>query len=276
MNAIFRVRTLTATVAALLLAAAPKPQAVADEAATQRSVEFGRDVRALLSDNCFLCHGPAEETREADLRLDSREAAVESGAIDLSALGDSELLERIFSDDPDLVMPPPASGKVLNAQQRETIKAWVEQGAEYTEHWAFVAPVRPDVPELSIIGAADWQHNAIDAFVLARNLQKTPYADSVTQLQSPVTDKNTIARRLYLDLIGLPPSPAQLRDFLDDDRPDATRRLVDHLLDSKHFGERWARWWLDAARYADSDGYEKDKPRSVWFYRDWVVAAMIS
>ncbi|GAB5402294.1 MAG: PSD1 and planctomycete cytochrome C domain-containing protein [Aureliella sp.] len=279
MNATFQLAktcfpVVSAAVTALLAAALSPSHACAQEPSSDASVDFGRDVRALLSDNCFLCHGPAEETREADLRLDSRESAIESGAIDASALGESEILSRIFSDDPDLVMPPTDSGKALNAEQRQTIKRWVEQGAEYTEHWAFVTPVRPSVPQLSLNGANKWQQTPIDAFVLARNLKKTPHADSTSQLQSPRADKNAIARRLYLDLTGLPPSPDQLQQFLDDDRADATERLVDHLLESKHFGERWARWWLDAARYADSDGYEKDKPRSVWFYRDWVVGAM--
>lgn len=237
-------------------------------------VDFGRDIRPILSDTCYLCHGPADETRQADLRLDSREAAVDGGAVEEGDLSASEIIIRIFSDDPDLQMPPPDSGKELSDEQQQAIKAWVEQGALYTRHWAFEPPKRPEVPQTPIAGANAWVQNPIDSFVLAHNYTLRPSADSVGQLQSPRASRSAIARRLSLDLTGLPPSPKQLAEFLADDSSDATERLVNKLLASEQFGPRWARWWLDSARYADSDGYEKDKPRQVWFYRDWVVNAM--
>lgn len=225
--------------------------------------DFGRAIRPILSDNCFLCHGPAEETREADLRLDLHDSAFDSGAIDLENPLSSELLNRINSTDPDQVMPPPDSGKKLSSQEREFIKEWVVAGANYSTHWAFVPPVRPEVPEVG----DGWAKNAIDAFVMKRNRE-------LGYQQATTADRRSLARRLYLDLTGLPPSIEELHKFLDDQSSDAIENLIEKLLRSNHFGQRWGRWWLDAARYSDSDGYEKDKPRSVWFYRDWVINAM--
>lgn len=173
-------------------------------------------------------------------------------------------MERVTTTDPDLVMPPPATGKRVTAEEVETLRRWIEQGAPYEEHWAFVPPSRPDVP---IPSQPQHAQNPLDAFVLAR-------LDSVGLAPSGPAERVALVRRLFLDLTGLPPSPEQVESLLADPSPDAYPRLVDRLLASPEFGERWGRWWLDAARYADSDGYEKDKPRSVWFYRDWTIAAM--
>ncbi len=227
-------------------------------------IDFGRDVRQILSDNCFLCHGPDEATRQADLRLDVRAEAIEYGAIAPGQLNDSQLWARITSDDPDLVMPPPNSGKQLTGQEQQTLRRWIEQGAKYSQHWAFAPPVRPKLPEVS---DPTWVRNPIDRFVLKKleqhGLEPSPQADPIT-----------LVRRLYLDLVGLPPSPAEIDRHLPDQKSSAYAQLTEELLASEHFGERWARLWLDAARYSDSDGYEKDKQRSVWFYRDWVINAM--
>ncbi len=230
-------------------------------------VDFGRQIRPLLSDKCFLCHGPADETRATDLRLDSQQAAVEGGAIDLDNWSESELLARLLSTDEDYQMPPPESGKSLTATEIETVKQWLSDGAPYAEHWAFVPPTRPSLPREIELKNGSWAKNPIDLFVLEHNEQQG-------RRQTKQATRSELARRLHLDLTGLPPTIEQLDAFLNDSSPDAYQELVDRLLDSPHFGERWARWWLDAARYADSDGYEKDKPRSVWFYRDWVINAM--
>ena len=241
-------------------------------------VDFGSDIRPILSANCFHCHGPDEEHREADLRLDTREAATseDHSAIVPGDLEASEAWQRIISDDPDERMPPADSGKELTASQRESIRRWIEQGAKWSEHWAFVTPVRPEVPGHPSNATSDnadnttlaaWGKNPIDAFVLRRLAEE--------RLQpSDEADRTTWLRRVTLDLVGLPPSPEEVDDFLADQSDDAYNKIIERLLRSEHYGERWGRVWLDAARYADSDGYEKDKPREVWFYRDWVIGAL--
>ncbi|MCA9126071.1 MAG: PSD1 domain-containing protein [Planctomycetales bacterium] len=228
------------------------------------TVDFGRDIRPVLSDKCWLCHGPADTTRQADLRLDVRQEAIDFGAFIPGNAPDSELVARIMSEDPQWMMPPPESGKRLTEAEKGKLNDWIAQGAEYAEHWAFRSPERPPVPG---DGLDSWCRNPIDYFILRQNQLRG--VD-----QAPAADRRTLIRRIYLDLIGLPPTPEQIAEQLSSKAPDALDRLVDDLLKSPHFGERWARWWLDAARYADSDGYEKDKPRSVWFYRDWVINAM--
>ena len=234
--------------------------------ASASDIDFSRDIRPILSDNCFRCHGPDAENREADLRLDVRNDAIDASAIVPGEPDASEILKRIVSKDKDTVMPPPSTEKTISADELMLLQTWVAEGAEYSEHWAFVPPKRPEVPRVKNGGLPG---NPIDDFVAAkleaRDLEHGQSADRVT-----------LIRRVYLDLLGLPPSPQQVDAFVADERDDAFRRLVEQLLDSPHFGERWARWWLDAARYADSDGYEKDKQRSVWFYRDWVIGAMNS
>ncbi|WP_228714763.1 PSD1 and planctomycete cytochrome C domain-containing protein [Posidoniimonas corsicana] len=236
-------------------------------AASAGDVDFNRDVRPILSDACFHCHGRDAEHRKADLRLDAWEDPDSSAASDVISPGDpaaSELIERIVTDDPGLRMPPPDSGKTITPSQVETLKRWVASGAEYKRHWAFDPPQRPGPP---VVKDRSWVRNPIDAFVLARIEEEglTPSAPA---------DGPTLLRRLCLDLTGLPPTLRQLgwADNLPGD--DASHAVVNELMRSPHYGEHWARWWLDAAGYADSNGYEKDRNREVWMYRDWVVAAM--
>jgi hypothetical protein len=232
--------------------------------ASASEIDFSRDIRPILSDNCFRCHGPDAENREADLRLDVRNVAVAVGAIIPGEPDASEMIQRILSKDVDTVMPPPSTEQTISADELTLLQKWVAEGAEYSEHWAFVPPKRPEVPEVKNGGPFG---NSIDNFVAAK--LETLHVEPVQP-----ADRVTLIRRVYLDLLGLPPSPEQVDAFVEDERDDAFRRQVEHLLESPHFGERWGRWWLDAARYADSDGYEKDKQRSVWFYRDWVIGAM--
>ena len=227
-------------------------------------VDFARDIRPILSNKCFKCHGPA--VQKGKLRLDDHAAAVKKGAITPGKPGGSELLARVMEpSDEDGRMPPSDAGERLTPDQIAKLRAWIEQGAEYTPHWAFSAPKRPIVPELP--GTRPGSKNPIDAFILAR-LQKEGLA------LSPAADKATLLRRVTLDLTGLLPSPKELDDFLKDNSPDAYEKVVDRLLASPHYGERQARHWLDLARYADSNGFTVDGPRSIWPYRDWVINAL--
>lgn len=241
----------------------------AEEKQPTEEVSFRRDILPLLSSRCFLCHGPDEGTREAELRLDQRDDAVRDRdgvfIIKPGTPEESELLARIGSKDADLVMPPPDSGKKpLSPEEIELVRRWIAQGAEWSTHWAFVPPTRPTAPSVE---PAELVSNPIDAFVLRKLGQEK-------LKPSPAADRVTLLRRLSLDLIGLPPTVEELDAFLADTKPGAYDRQVQRLLDSPHYGERWGRIWLDAARYADSDGFEKDKPREVWFYRDWVINAL--
>jgi mono/diheme cytochrome c family protein len=249
-----------------LVAAAPLSLAPLAGAFAQAPVDFGREIRPILADNCFTCHGPDEAKRQGDLRLDIKEEALADrggyAAFVARQPDKSESLHRISSADPEERMPPPDSGKKLTPAQIGLLRRWVAEGAVYGQHWAFVAPRRPAVPR-----HAGWARGAIDAFVLDR-LKREGLSPS------PEADRITLLRRLSLDLLGLPPSAEEVEAFLADARPDAYERLVERLLAAPQYGERWGRHWLDAARYADSDGYEKDKPRFVWMYRDWVVDAL--
>ncbi len=243
--------------------------ASAENPSVQVIPDFNRDVRPVLSNRCFSCHGPDEAQREAGLRLDLREVAVaelDSGsrAIVPGHSSESELIARITSTDPDLVMPPPHVKSRLTEVEKRLLADWIEAGADYAPHWAFVAPQRPEPPAVE---HESWVQNPIDRFVLARLEAEglTPAAEA---------DRATLCRRVSLDLIGLPPSPEELEAFLTDTSSDAYERLVDRLLASPRYGERWARRWLDLARYADTNGYEKDRPREIWPYRDWVIRAL--
>ncbi|MGE3316912.1 MAG: DUF1549 domain-containing protein, partial [Planctomycetaceae bacterium] len=231
-------------------------------------VDFTRDIRPILSSTCFDCHGPDEKKREAGLRLDIKEgafAAKDGHAAFVPGKPDqSEALRRILSQDPDEVMPPPASKKKLSDAQIALLKQWIEQGAKWSSHWSYSPPVRPQVPTVSDPSGV---RNTIDLFVRAR-LEKEKLAPS------PEADRVTLLRRLSLDLIGLPPTPEEVDAFMNDSGTDAYEKQVERLLASPHYGEKWGRQWLDAARYADSDGYEKDKSRQVWFFRDWVTNAL--
>lgn len=235
-----------------------------------KPVDFSREVRPILSQYCFACHGPDEASREAGLRLDRADAAwgeLESGATAIvpGRPEASELIARIDSDDPDLRMPPASTGHALNEAQANLLRRWIEEGGEFDEHWSFRPITKPQTPPVK---NAAWVRNPIDRFVLAR-LERERLAPS------PEADRATLLRRLSLDLWGLPPEPAQVAEFLEDSSPDAYERLVDRLLASPHFGERWGRHWLDLAHYADSEGYLGDAMRPhAWLYRDWVIDAI--
>jgi hypothetical protein len=233
-----------------------------------KPIDFNRDIRPILSNNCFKCHGPDENLREAGLRLDqasSATAELDSGstAIAPGKPDDSELIARITSDDEDQLMPPPSSNKRLTAEQKQLLRDWIASGAKYEEHWAFVKPRRSAAPALPDVRI----HNPIDAFIGER-LAKEGLA------MSPEADRYALVRRVYLDLIGIPPTPQEADTFVNDTAPNAYEKVVDRLLASSHYGERWARRWLDLARYSDTNGYEKDRPRSMWPYRDWVIEAL--
>ncbi len=230
---------------------------------------FNRDVRPILSGHCFKCHGPDADAREADLRLDQRESATKELGSGKTTIvpgkpDASELIRRILSNDPDEQMPPAAANKPLSEHQKKILADWIAAGAPYEKHWAFEPPRQSPLPHVT---QQDWPRNAIDYFILAR-------LEAHGLAPNPPADKHTLVRRVYLDLIGLPPTPEEVDAFVSDDAPDAYDRLVDRLLASPYYGERWARRWLDLARYADTNGYEKDRMRSIWPYRDWVINAI--
>ncbi|MBM3999679.1 MAG: DUF1553 domain-containing protein [Planctomycetes bacterium] len=227
------------------------------------SIEYNRDVRPILAETCFPCHGPDSASREADLRLDQRDPAIESGAIVPRSPEESGLIERIFATDADEVMPPPDSRKALTPEQKDLLKRWIEQGAEYQLHWSLIPPSRPDPPP---VRNAAWVRNPIDAFVLAR-------MEAAGLPPAPEADRRTIARRLSLDLTGLPPDPSLVEAFVSDAAPGAYETFVDRLLALPAWGEHRARYWLDYARYADSHGIHFDNYREIWPYRDWVIQA---
>ncbi len=307
-------RLLVASLGVLLLVASDNCSLLADEA----RVEFNRDIRPILSDNCFACHGPDEKTRQAGLRLDIAEHAktkLASGSIALvpGKLGESELARRIGTVDPNQQMPPSDSGKKLTARQIELLKRWIEQGAEFQPHWSFVTPKRPAIPQVAQVGwdkAASaagppakvlsptdggpalakpslshptrsgipsaerrdygtWPLNPIDNFVLDR-LQREGLAPS------QAADKERLVRRVTLDLTGVPPTLGEVDEFLADASADAYEKLVDRLLASPRYGERMTLDWLDAARYADTHGFNNDTTRTMWRWRDWTINAFNS
>jgi len=242
---------------------------VAPAGARGAEVDFNRDIRPILAGTCFKCHGPDEGTRKSDLRLDVREAAMQpakSGerAIVPGDVGVSELLRRVQATDEDEVMPPPKSGKQLSLQQIALVRKWIEEGAPYQKHWAYEKPVTPTRPAVQ---HTSWPRTELDYFILER-LEREGLSPAE---EAPRT---TLIRRLALDLTGLPPTPEEVEAFVNDSDPNAYERLVNRLLDSPHYGERWARPWLDMARYADTNGYEADYRRSIWPYRDWVINAL--
>jgi hypothetical protein len=230
-------------------------------------IGFNDQIRPILSEYCFACHGPDSASRKAELRLDSRKIAIGTGAVEPGKPDESELIARIVSDDPDEVMPPPSTGKVLNADEKRLLRKWIEAGAEWEAHWAFIRPMRPAVPEIQAEGK--FATNEIDAFVLKK-------LGEVGLKPNERADRYTLARRAALDLSGLPPTPEMLDTFIRDSQPAAFERYVDTLLNSKHAGEHRARFWLDAARYGDTHGMHVDNYREMWPYRDWVVNAFNS
>lgn len=228
----------------------------------QSKVSFNRDVLPILSDRCFLCHGPDEATREADLRFDL-EDAVSEDVIVPGHPEKSEFFHRITSEDPDVRMPPAESKLTLTKGEIDILNGWIKEGAKWQQHWSFIPPQKSALPK---VNNAKWCRNEIDRFILARQ-EETGLA-----LASESTKERSL-RRLSFDLTGLPPTLAEIDDFLNDNQPDAVERVVDRLLKSSAYGERMATDWLDAARYSDTYGYQVDRDRFVWPWRDWVVRA---
>ncbi len=222
---------------------------------------YNRDIRPILAENCFACHGPDAGARKSGLRLDQRDAAVKKGAIVPGNLDKSELIHRIYWDEPAKVMPPPRTMKTLTDKQKDLLKRWVAAGAEYQPHWANIPPVRSEPPAVK---DDKWVRNPIDRFLLAR-------LEREGLVPSPEADRETLIRRASLDLTGLPPTPAEVDAFVADKSQDAYEKLVDRLLAEDAFGEHWARTWLDLARYGDSAGYANDPPRTIWLFRDYVI-----
>jgi hypothetical protein len=245
----------------------PDVAAVTNETASSK-IDFNREIRPILTENCFKCHGPDDGVRKANLRYDVREAALKpakSGRIAIVAGSPekSELMARVTTADLNKHMPPPESGKKLSAAQIDKLRRWIAEGAPYAKHWAYVKPVRLPLPEVK---QRSWPKNPVDFFILARLEQEG--------LQpSPEADTYALIRRVTLDLTGLPPTIAEVDQFANDDAPNAYEKLVDQLLKGDAFGEHWARMWLDLARYADSAGYADDPARTIWAYRDYVIKA---
>jgi hypothetical protein len=226
-------------------------------------LDFNRDIRPILSENCFYCHGQDSNKREAGLRLDVRQDALDSGAIVPGDLHASSLIERIMSDDPETVMPPPRSNRRLTPEQKQLLTKWIESGAAYANHWAFDPPQAKQPPSFG----HGWNTVPLDAFIASGHA-------SQGLVPSPPTSRSSLIKRLYIDLLGLPPEPEEVQRFIDDSDPLAYERLVDRLLADPAYGQRMALPWLDAARYADSNGFQQDGDTWQWMWRDWVVRAM--
>lgn len=233
--------------------------------ADSKPVRFDRDIRPILSDKCFHCHGPDDKQREADLRLDLKQQALGDRegvfAFKPGDLKHSDAWQRIISDDPDTRMPPAESNKKLTPQQIDLIKRWIEQGADWVDHWSFIPPVQRQLP--AVLNPR-WTRNAIDHFILNR-------LESEGLTPSTEAERYTLIRRLSFDLTGLPPTPAEVDRFVKDTSPRAYEKLVDRLLQSKHYGERMALMWLDIARYGDTSVFHADGPRDMWAWRDQIV-----
>jgi len=227
-----------------------------------QTVDFQREIRPILSDNCFQCHGPDSETRMANLRLDVKESVLER-AIVAGKPAESKLYQRITAEQRARRMPPESSHKSLTPAQIAKLKLWIEQGAPWKEHWAFKAPVQAMQPAVK---NPAWAANPIDRFILAK-------LDAVGLTPAPMADRRTLIRRVALDLTGLPPMPAEIDVYIKDASPNAYEHMVDRYLASPHYGEQRARFWLDAARYADTHGIHIDNYREIWPYRDWVIQA---
>jgi len=238
--------------------------------APAKPVDFDRDIRPILADNCFACHGPDEKQRMANLRLDQKEELfADRGGYRIVTPGkpaESKIYQKVSSSDPSVRMPPFYSERKLTPAQIELIKRWIDEGAKYEQHWSFVAPQRPLVPAARPVNGVKWPRNPIDNFVLAR-LEREGLKPS------PEADKATLLRRVTFDLTGLPPTPSELDSFLADKSPDAYEKRVDQLLKSPHYGEKMAMAWLDLARYSDTHGYHIDSLRQMWRWRDWVIDA---
>ncbi|MFW5762513.1 MAG: DUF1549 domain-containing protein, partial [Cyclobacteriaceae bacterium] len=233
-------------------------------------IDFNLHVKPILSDRCFACHGPDANKREADLRLDTEEGAFAAlgenknrFAIKAGNLQKSEMFHRIISEDQDILMPPPGSNLSLTDEERAILIRWIDQGAEWKSHWSFIKPEKPKLPKVK---NKEWPKNDIDYFVLKK-------LESKKFNPAQEADKVTLLRRLYFDLTGLPPSPEQVDEYVNDNSPGAYEKLVDKLLSSPEHAERMAMEWMDVARYADSHGYHADGYREMWPWRDWVISA---
>ena len=261
-----KARPLTISAAAIFAAALYLALAARGDSRSSgvKTVDFDRDIRPILSDTCFACHGPDEKQRMAKLRFDTKEGAFAKP--DVIVPGDSaksRLVQRITAADESFRMPPPFSGRTLTDKQITLLRRWIDEGAKWETHWAYLQPRRPELPQVSNTA---WPRNAIDNFILAR-------LDREGLKPSPEADKVTLLRRLSYDLTGLPPTPEEVDAFLADTSPDAYEKQVDRLLNSPHYGERMAMQWLDLARYADTHGYHIDSHREMWRWRDWVINA---
>ena len=244
------------------------PAAVPAAQPAKGTIDFDRQIRPILSDKCFACHGPDDKKRMANLRLDDKDggAYADRRGGRVIVPGDSahsRIIQRIASEKPATRMPPPYSGLSLTSDQINLIRTWIDQGAHWEVHWAFVPPKRTDPPTVS---NPAWVRNPIDAFVLAK-------LDRENLKPSPEADRATLIRRVTFDLTGLPPTPEEVAAFLADRSPDAYEKVVDRLLHSPRYGERMAMHWLDLARYADTHGYHIDSQREMWHWRDWVINA---
>ncbi|MBC7817684.1 MAG: DUF1549 domain-containing protein, partial [Planctomycetaceae bacterium] len=227
------------------------------------AILYNRDIRPILTDMCFPCHGPDSAARKGDYRLDRRDDAIGKKVIVPDKPDESEMMRRMLSSDPEEVMPPPATKKTLTAKQKELLKKWIASGAEYQPHWSFIAPVRPALPKVK---NEAWAKNPIDRFVLAK-------LEAVGLTPAAEADRRTLARRVSLDITGLPPSVELVDEFVADKSDNAYEKLIDKLMTSKQWGEHRGRYWLDAARYADTHGIHFDNYREIWAYRDWVINA---
>nr|WP_143547757.1 PSD1 and planctomycete cytochrome C domain-containing protein [Rhodopirellula sp. SM50] len=246
---------------AVLLVGFGRPMHGADPQ-SPATLDFAADIRPILSDACYHCHGPDANAREGGFRLDDRQEALDSGV-----LSSGDMLERLTSDDPDVRMPPPDSNRRLRRRDRETLKRWLAEGADWPQddrHWAFIPPLRPDLPAVE---DSRWPQNPIDRFVLAR-------MESEGLSPSPPADRATLLRRVSFDLTGLPPTIEELDTFLNDRSGGAYERAVDRLLESPRYGEHMAVDWLEASRFADTDGYQNDRLRYMWVWRDWLINAL--
>ena len=241
------------------------PMSLLADKSPEETLTYNRHIRPILSDTCFQCHGPDAGTRMADLRLDREEdVRRDRGGYRVLVPGDptqSELLKRLTATEEVRRMPPPYSPKKISPEQIELIRRWIEQGGAYERHWSFIPPKRPGLPN---VNRTDWPRNPIDHFVLAR-------LESEGLKPSPEADRGILLRRVALDLTGLPQTPEELDNYLADESPDAYLKAVNRLLDSQSYGEHMARYWLDAARYADTNGFFQDSERSMWRWRDWVI-----
>ena len=226
-------------------------------------VDFNRDVRGILAGHCFECHGPDAEQRQAKLRLDQQEPAYEHVIVPGNPDA-SMLIQRLETQDPDDLMPPPEKKHPVTKAQVEILRAWIKEGAPYDKHWSFVPPERPALPEVS---TTSWTRQGMDRFVMAQ-------LDEAQLRPNQAASPRALIRRASLSVLGVPPKPGEVATFENDPSPNGYERALDRMMASPLYGERWARRWLDLARYADTNGYEKDRPRSIWPYRDWVIDAL--